>query len=120
LTSIHFNEPSQLRGVNCIGNHFLSGTSIESLTLPRSIDSYLYISKNAFAGMDKLKEIHFDGISHDNIGSTYTDDSYGFAPGVVYSNSTIYDEYSKIGEFKKTTSYKYDEYFVNTSPQDGA
>lgn len=67
LTSIEFNEPSELNLRHCFNNFFLSGTSISSITFPRSVTEPTCFDEFALYGMEKLNEIHFDGMSMDKI-----------------------------------------------------
>lgn len=50
-----------------MGNDFLSGTAVTSLAFPSSITSFAMLSKNALRGMDKLKELKFNGMSINDI-----------------------------------------------------
>ena len=63
LTSFNMLEPSLIAGANCIGNDILSGTAVTSLTFPASLTNFAMLKKNALRGMDKLKELHFSGMS---------------------------------------------------------
>lgn len=113
LTSIVFDEPSHLKDEACLGNNFLNGTAITSLTIPASITSYTNIAPYAFSNMPNLKEIHFNGIPTSSIAEVYKDDSLQFETGIIYTsteNSNIY------GEFKnKKSSYKFNDYFKEVS-----
>ena len=55
LTNFTFEESETskalLAGANAVGNDFLSGTAVTSLTFPSSITSFAMLSKNTLRGM---------------------------------------------------------------------
>lgn len=111
LTSVEFQEPSLLKFTNCLGNDLFNGTAITSLTLPSSITSYTYISKNALRGMGQLKELHFNGMPMSAIAEQSQEESSEYKTGIIYSDIEGTTNY---GVFKNGT-YKYSDYFKDVS-----
>lgn len=67
LTSFSFAEPGELNYSQCIGQEMLAGTSITSLTFPSSLTSLNAFDSQALKGLDQLKELHFNGMSYDQL-----------------------------------------------------
>lgn len=108
LTSVVFNEPSQLKFEESIGNLVFSGTGLTSLTLPTSITSYTQIASYAFADMPYLQEIHFNGMPSAAIATTYQEQTVDYETGYIYSSEKALKDY---GVFKSNSSaYKYNKY----------
>lgn len=91
LTSVTFDEnPKRLSQINhgIIGARAFYGTGITSLTLPSGLTSFFILDDNALEGMDNLKEIHFNGMTDNDIATHYKKESetIGIDPGFIYAH----------------------------------
>ena len=69
LTSFSFIEPGKLSQSHALENRILAYTPLTSLTFPSSLTSFDVFSDRTLEGMQQLLEIHFNGMTYNDIMS---------------------------------------------------